>query len=153
MVPRSLKDIWTHPKKPHACLHLRAGLRPATSVSTVTGSFRWRTVKKSSFCPAVSTSTRHKWRPRFAPTRRSATSPVVGVPVSEATEEVAAAIIMEDGSAPLTLEEVRAWAEKTIAHYALPRQLVIIAELPRNQMGKILRRKVAQLVRETLGRS
>lgn len=77
---------------------------------------------------------------------------VVGVPVSDATEEVAAAIIMEDGSAPLTLEEVRAWAEKTIAHYALPRQLVVIAELPRNQMGKILRRKVAQLVRETLGR-
>lgn len=45
---------------------------------------------------------------------------VVGVPVSEATEEVVAAIIMEDGSAPLTLEEVRTWAEKTIAHYALP---------------------------------
>lgn len=77
---------------------------------------------------------------------------VVGVPVNDATEEVAAAIIMEDGSAPLTLEEVRAWAEKTIAHYALPRQLVVIAELPRNQMGKILRRKVAQLVRERLGR-
>ena len=48
---------------------------------------------------------------------------------------------------------MRAWAEKTIAHYALPRQLVVIAELPRNQMGKILRRKVAQLVRETLGRA
>ena len=77
---------------------------------------------------------------------------VVGVPVSDATEEVTAAIIMEDGSSPLTLEEVRTWAEKTIAHYALPRQLVIIAELPRNQMGKILRRKVAQLVREALGR-
>ena len=77
---------------------------------------------------------------------------VVGVPVSDATEEVAAAIILEDGSAPLTLEEVRAWAEKTIAHYALPRQLVVIAELPRNQMGKILRRKVAQVVREALGR-
>ena len=77
---------------------------------------------------------------------------VVGVPVSDTTEEVAAAVIMEDGSAPLTLEEVRAWAEKTIAHYALPRQLVIIAELPRNQMGKILRRKVAQVVRERLGR-
>lgn len=77
---------------------------------------------------------------------------VVGVPVSDATEEVTAAIIMEDGNSPLTLEEVRTWAEKTIAHYALPRQLVIIAELPRNQMGKILRRKVAQLVREALGR-
>jgi len=35
--------------------------------------------------------------------------------------------------------------ENVLAH---PRQLVIIAELPRNQMGKILRRKVAQLVRD-----
>ena len=77
---------------------------------------------------------------------------VVGVPVSDATEEVTAAIIMERGVPPLTLEEVRAWAEKSIAHYALPRQLVFIAELPRNQMGKILRRKVAKLVREALGR-
>ena len=77
---------------------------------------------------------------------------VVGVPVSDATEEVTAAIIMEEGAARLTLEQVREWAEKSIAHYALPRQIVFIAELPRNQMGKILRRKVAQVVREKLGR-
>ena len=54
--------------------------------------------------------------------------------------------------APLTLDEVRTWAEKSIAHYALPRQLVFIAELPRNQIGKILRRKAAQMVKERLGR-
>jgi len=77
---------------------------------------------------------------------------VVGVPVAEATEEVTAAIIMEEGATRLTLEQVREWAEKSIAHYALPRQIVFIAELPRNQMGKILRRKVAQLVRDKLGR-
>ena len=77
---------------------------------------------------------------------------VVGVPVSDATEEVTAAIIMEEGAARLTLEQVREWAEKSIAYYALPRQIVFIAELPRNQMGKILRRKVAQVVREKLGR-
>ena len=53
---------------------------------------------------------------------------------------------------PLTLEKVRTWAEKSIAHYALPRQLVFIAELPRNQIGKILRRKAAQMVKERLGR-
>ncbi len=29
-----------------------------------------------------------------------------------------------------------------------PRQLVVMAELPRNQMGKTLRRKVAQVVRD-----
>lgn len=77
---------------------------------------------------------------------------VVGVPASGASEQVAAAIIMEDGVAPLTLDEVRTWAEKSIAHYALPRQLVFIAELPRNQIGKILRRKAAQMVKERLGR-
>ena len=77
---------------------------------------------------------------------------VVGVPVSDATEEVTAAIILEEGAARLTLEQVREWAEKSIAHYALPRQIVFIAELPRNQMGKLLRRKVAQVVREKLGR-
>ena len=63
-----------------------------------------------------------------------------------------AAIILEEGAQRLTLEQVRNWAEKSIAHYALPRQIVFIAELPRNQMGKILRRKVAQVVREKLGR-
>ena len=73
------------------------------------------------------------------------------MPVSDATEEVTAAIIMEEGAARLTLEQVREWAEKSIAHYALPRQIVFIAELPRNQMGKILRRKVAQVVRESSG--
>lgn len=77
---------------------------------------------------------------------------VVGVPVADATEEVTAAIIMEEGAQRLTLEQVREWAEKSIAHYALPRQIVFIAELPRNQMGKILRRKVAQIVRERIGR-
>ena len=77
---------------------------------------------------------------------------VVGVPVADATEEVTAAIIMEEGAQRLTLEQVREWAEKSIAHYALPRQIVFIAELPRNQMGKILRRKVAQIVPERIGR-
>ena len=51
---------------------------------------------------------------------------VVGVPVADATEEVTAAIIMEEGAQRLTLEQVRKWAEKSIAHYALPRQIVFI---------------------------
>jgi hypothetical protein len=49
---------------------------------------------------------------------------VVGVPVADATEEVTAAIIREEGAQRLTLEQVRKWAEKSIAHYALPRQIV-----------------------------
>lgn len=72
---------------------------------------------------------------------------VVGVPIGGEREEVTAALVMEDGAAPLTLEQVRAWAEKSIAHYALPRQIAFITELPRNQLGKVMRRAVkAQLL-------
>lgn len=72
---------------------------------------------------------------------------VVGVPIGGEREEVTAALVMEDGAAPLTLDQVRAWAEKSIAHYALPRQIAFITELPRNQLGKVMRRAVkAQLL-------
>ena len=50
-----------------------------------------------------------------------------------------AAIVAQAG-ANITLEEVRAWAEKHIAHYALPRQIAIVQELPRSQIGKVMRR-------------
>lgn len=72
---------------------------------------------------------------------------VVGVPIGGEREEVTAALVMEEGAAPLTLDQVRAWAEKSIAHYALPRQIAFITELPRNQLGKVMRRAVkAQLL-------
>ena len=50
-----------------------------------------------------------------------------------------AAIVAQAG-ANITLEEVRAWAEKHIAHYALSRQIAIVQELPRSQIGKVMRR-------------
>ena len=67
---------------------------------------------------------------------------VVGMPVGEASEEVTAAVILEEGASTLTLEQVRQWAEKSLAHYALPRQIAFITEMPRNQIGKIMRRSV-----------
>lgn len=69
---------------------------------------------------------------------------VVGIPRADQSEEITAAILLEEGVDPLTLAQVREWAEKSIAHYALPRQIVFIAEMPRNQMGKILRRRVRE---------
>lgn len=69
---------------------------------------------------------------------------VVGLPVGDEREEVAAAVVLEDAARPVTLSEVREWAEKSIAHYALPRQLAVIAELPHNQIGKVMRRAVKE---------
>lgn len=67
---------------------------------------------------------------------------VVGLP-NEDGEEVVAAIIPEEG-ATITLEAVRKWAEKSISHYALPRQIAVLSELPRSQIGKIMRRLVKE---------
>ena len=72
---------------------------------------------------------------------------VVGLPAGEDREEVTAALILDEGVTGVTLEQVRAWAEKSIAHYALPRRLAFIPEMPRNQIGKVMRRTVkAQLL-------
>lgn len=72
---------------------------------------------------------------------------VVGLPSGSWGEDVVAALVLEAG-ASVTLADVRAWAEKSIAHYALPRQIVVVQELPRSQIGKVLRRRVAQQLSE-----
>jgi len=69
---------------------------------------------------------------------------VVGLPAGDQREEVAAAVVLEDSAQPVTLAQIREWAEKSIAHYALPRQLAVIAELPHNQIGKVMRRTVKE---------
>lgn len=68
---------------------------------------------------------------------------VVGMPGGSSGEEVVAALVLEAGSS-LTLADVRDWAEKSLAHYALPRHIVIVKELPRSQIGKVLRKKVRE---------
>lgn len=69
---------------------------------------------------------------------------VVGLPAGDAREEVAAALILEEDTPTVTLEQVRAWAEKRISHYALPRHIAFLSDLPRNPLGKIMRRKVKE---------
>lgn len=66
---------------------------------------------------------------------------IVGMPVPGG-EEVTAALVLDEGVENITLEDVRAWAEKKISHYALPRSLAIVSELPHSQIGKIMRRVV-----------
>ncbi|AOZ72856.1 hypothetical protein BK816_05740 [Boudabousia tangfeifanii] len=68
---------------------------------------------------------------------------VVGMPDASSGEQIVAAIVT-DGTAKVDLETVRAWAEKTLSHYALPRRIEIVPELPRSQVGKVLRRSVRE---------
>ncbi len=66
---------------------------------------------------------------------------VVGVPGGDLGEKVVAALVLEIGQ-HVDLAAVRAWCEERVARYALPRELVILTELPRSQIGKVLRRVV-----------
>jgi long-chain acyl-CoA synthetase len=75
---------------------------------------------------------------------------VVGVPGGDLGEKVVAAIVLAEGVTKVELEAVRAWSEDKLARYAHPRDLVVLPELPRSQIGKVLRRVVRQ---EILDRS
>lgn len=72
---------------------------------------------------------------------------VVGMPGGNKGEEVVAALVLE-GGASVTLADVQAWAEKSLARYALPRQIVVMQELPKSQIGKVMRRTVQQQIAE-----
>ena len=73
---------------------------------------------------------------------------VVGLPNGARGELVCAVVVLADGAAPgsVTLEAVRQHAERTIPHYALPHRLEVIDEMPRSQIGKVLRRVVRERV-------
>jgi len=69
---------------------------------------------------------------------------VVGVPDPEWGERVSAAIELTPGE-ELTLAALQAWSKERLAPYKVPRALRIVAALPRNAMGKVLKKEVAGL--------
>ena len=73
---------------------------------------------------------------------------VVGLPDGARGELVCAAVVLAEGTEPgsVTLEAVREHAERTVPRYALPHRLEVIEEMPRSQIGKILRRVVRERV-------
>ena len=71
---------------------------------------------------------------------------VVGVPGSDLGERVVAAVVLAEGVSRVELSAVRAWSEDKLARYAHPRDLVVVSELPRSQIGKVLRRVVRDQV-------
>jgi len=67
---------------------------------------------------------------------------VVGLPSGEFGEKVVAAIVMDSDHAAVSLESVREWCGDQLAKYAMPRGIVILPDLPRSQIGKVMRRAV-----------
>jgi len=64
---------------------------------------------------------------------------VVGVPDKERVEKVKACIVLKDGveKSEEVKKELVAFMKKSIAKYAIPREIVFIDELPKTKVGKV----------------
>jgi len=72
---------------------------------------------------------------------------VYGVPDARWGEAVAAALVLKDGQA-FDEAAMRAFVDRRLARFKAPRHYRILAELPRNATGKVLRRALAGAHRE-----
>jgi long-chain acyl-CoA synthetase len=66
---------------------------------------------------------------------------VVGMPSERSGEEVVAAVVLEPGT---TFDEgaMRAYARQSLTPYKVPKRFVVVDDLPRSLIGKVLRREV-----------
>lgn len=62
----------------------------------------------------------------------------IGVPDQHSGETVKVFIVKKDSS--LTDQEVIAWAKQSLTNYKVPKQVEFIGELPKTNVGKVLRR-------------
>lgn len=68
-------------------------------------------------------------------------SAVVGVVNERGDEEVIAAVVTADGLLP-DVERLRLLLKEKLTSYKVPRRFHVLKDLPRNEMGKVLRREV-----------
>jgi long-chain acyl-CoA synthetase len=66
---------------------------------------------------------------------------VVGLPDGHSGEAVVAAIVLEQG-ASLDETAARAYVRQNLTPYKVPKRLVVVDELPKSLIGKVLRREV-----------
>ena len=71
---------------------------------------------------------------------------VFGVPDAKYGEEVWAAVVLKGETDP---GQLRAFCRGRLADFKVPQEIRIVAALPRNAMGKIVRRDIARLFTPT----
>ncbi|HEX3296091.1 MAG TPA: AMP-binding protein [Nocardioides sp.] len=76
---------------------------------------------------------------------------VIGVPDATYGEELAAWIKLRDGAAPLDAEQVREFCTGRLAHYKIPRYVLIVDEFPMTVTGKIRKIQMREETAERLG--
>lgn len=69
---------------------------------------------------------------------------VIGIPDERMGEEICACIVKKPG-ASVSAEELIIFTQQRLAKYKTPKQIVFLEQLPRNGVGKILKRKLREL--------
>lgn len=72
---------------------------------------------------------------------------VVGLPQASGSEQVVAAVVLAEG-VHLVPDDLRSFARDSLTAYKVPRRFVVVAVLPVNAMGKVVRREVAAALKE-----
>ncbi len=72
----------------------------------------------------------------------------VGVPSTEWGEAVGIAVAIKPGQAAPEEDDLRSLIKDRLRSSRVPEQVRIMEELPYNEMGKLLRRKVRELLQE-----
>ncbi|WP_156026330.1 tripartite tricarboxylate transporter substrate-binding protein [Xanthobacter sp. 91] len=73
---------------------------------------------------------------------------VVAIPHPALGEDVAACVVAREG-ATLDVEDLSAFCARSLADYARPRRWLVIDELPKNPMGKVLKKELRQRLAAT----
>jgi malonyl-CoA/methylmalonyl-CoA synthetase len=73
---------------------------------------------------------------------------VIGIPDRDWGERVCAALITRSKN-PVTLDSLRSWAKERLANYKIPARILVVNDLPRNTMGKIMKSEVKDFFTES----
>jgi fatty-acyl-CoA synthase len=76
---------------------------------------------------------------------------VVGVPDAKYGEELCAWLRMRPGAEPLDAAGVRAFADGRLAHYKIPRYVMVVDEFPMTVTGKVRKVEMRQVSTRELG--
>lgn len=74
---------------------------------------------------------------------------VVGIPDPDRGERICAAVVEKNGCS-LETAELGDWAARRLAPYKLPRRIALVASLPRNSMGKVVKKEMGKFFENDL---